>query len=143
MNAEERPKRQPRPPDESWTLPRGGERLIALLGGVLAGGLCLVVGLITLVAVGLYDWEVCSTTYDVWNALIGAAGLGSAVGFGGASLVCIGHAVTLGERHIIKPVVGVAATLLVIGIGLYLLNPTPATGEPDSVSKQDCYGDLG
>lgn len=120
----------------------GAERLIALLAAVLAAGLCIAVGLFTLLAVLLYDWQVCSTSYDLWNALFAAVGVCSALALGVAGLACIGHAVTLGMRRVIAPAIKVAAIMLVLALGVFMLNPTPDSGKPDYVGKDDCYNDL-
>jgi hypothetical protein len=120
----------------------GAERLIALLGGVVAVGLGVAVGLFTLLAAVLYDWQTCSTGYDLWNALLGVVGACTALALGAAGLACIGHAVTLGMRRVIAPAIKVASIMLVLSFGVAILNPTPDTGEPDYVGKDDCYNDL-
>lgn len=143
MNAEDRVNGPRSAREGAGKLSPGAERLVALLGGVLAGGLCIAVGLFTFLAVGLYDWQTCSTGYDLWNALLAAVGVCSALALGVAGLACIGHAVTLGMRRVIAAGIKVAGILLVLALGVAILNPTPDTGEPDYVGKDDCYNDLG
>lgn len=100
-------------------------RMIAFLGGVVAGGMCVVTASATGLWVEHWEWGACSAGYDVWNALVAILGGLSAASFGAAGLVCLVHVATRQEGRVIKAALVTALCSLGLAVAGAVVNPTP------------------
>jgi hypothetical protein len=115
-------------------------RFLAVLGGVGAGALAVFAAILTFLHYELYSWEACS--YDIWNAVIVAAGVGAVIGLAIGAAACLLYATDSEGSAVIKLALPAGILLTVVGLALLSTNPTP---DDDTVKPgtQNCYGTLG